>query len=154
LKTRALKILIARALGGGGAILLMIELAEASGAPLMWIPFATSIVMIMGSPEAPPAQPHRFLGGHLVCALAGVICTMLLGHEMWVAALAVGLAIMAMHLTDTFHPDGLRLSVSPAVRRQMALGGYLLEGSVIIADAAEPPRNFNSSAHNRSISGM
>jgi hypothetical protein len=79
-----------RAVGGGGAIALMIWLSKISGVPLMWIPFATSIVMVMGSPEAPPAQPMRILGGHMVCATAGIACTMLLGFDIWVAALAIG----------------------------------------------------------------
>ena len=106
------KILIARAIGGAGAILLMIELAAASGTTLLWVRFATSIVMIMGSPEAPPAQPLRLLGGHMICATAGVVCTLVLGHEMWVAALAIGLSIFAMHKADAFHPPA---GISPLI---------------------------------------
>jgi CBS-domain-containing membrane protein len=93
-----------RALGGGGAIALMIWLSKTSGVPLMWIPFVTSIVMVMGSPEAPPAQPLRILGGHMVCAASGIACTMLLGFDIWIAALAIGVAIALMHALDVFHP--------------------------------------------------
>lgn len=93
-----------RALGGGGAIALMIWLSKTSGVPLMWIPFATSIVMVMGSPEAPPAQPLRILGGHMVCAAAGIACTLLLGFDIWIAALAITVAIALMHVMDVFHP--------------------------------------------------
>jgi CBS-domain-containing membrane protein len=96
--------LLFRALGGGGAIALMIWLSKTSGVPLMWIPFATSIVMVMGSPEAPPAQPLRILGGHMVCAAAGIACTMLLGFDIWIAALAIAVAIALMHAMDVFHP--------------------------------------------------
>lgn len=101
-----------RAVGGGGAIALMIWLSKTSGIPLMWIPFATSIVMVMGSPEAPPAQPLRILGGHMVCAAAGIACTMLLGFDIWIAALAIGLAIAVMHLLDVFHPPA---GISPII---------------------------------------
>jgi len=101
-----------RAVGGGGAIALMIWLSKTSGVPLMWIPFATSIVMVMGSPEAPPAQPLRILGGHLACAAAGVACTMLLGFNIWVAALAIGIAIAVMHMLDVFHPPA---GISPII---------------------------------------
>lgn len=110
--TPTFKILFARAIGGAGAIMLMIELAAASGAPLMWIPFATSIVMIMGSPDAPPAQPHCLLGGHIICAATGVVCTLIIGPEMWVAAVAIGLAILGMHLADAFHPPA---GISPLI---------------------------------------
>jgi CBS-domain-containing membrane protein len=101
-----------RAIGGGGAIALMIWLSKISGVPLMWIPFATSIVMVMGSPEAPPAQPLRILGGHMVCAAAGIACTMLLGFDIWVAALAIGIAIAMMHMLDVFHPPA---GISPII---------------------------------------
>lgn len=101
-----------RAVGGGGAIALMIWLSKTSGIPLMWIPFATSIVMVMGSPEAPPAQPLRILGGHMVCAAAGIACTMMLGFDIWVAALAIGLAIAVMHMLDVFHPPA---GISPII---------------------------------------
>jgi CBS-domain-containing membrane protein len=101
-----------RAVGGGGAIALMIWLSKISGIPLMWIPFATSIVMVMGSPEAPPAQPLRILGGHTVCAAAGIACTMLLGFDIWVAALAIGNAIAVMHMLDVFHPPA---GISPII---------------------------------------
>ncbi|WP_229186938.1 HPP family protein [Bradyrhizobium oropedii] len=76
----------------------------AAGYPLAVIPFATSIVLVMGSPEAAPAQPRALIGGHLVSALAGFAVLCLTGPHAWAAAAAVGVAIFAMVLTDTFHP--------------------------------------------------
>src|ERR1700682_477415 len=35
------------------------------------IPFATSIVLVIGSAEAEPAQPRALIGGHVVATLAG-----------------------------------------------------------------------------------
>jgi CBS-domain-containing membrane protein len=72
--------------------------------PLFAIPFATSIVTVLGSPKALPAQPRALVGGHFVSTLAGLILVKLCGPAPWVAALAVGLAIVATHLTKTFHP--------------------------------------------------
>lgn len=72
--------------------------------PLVAIPFATSIVMVLGSPQAEPAQPRALIGGHLIATLVGLLVVKLLGPHAWTAALAVGLAIVAMHLTGTFHP--------------------------------------------------
>ena len=72
--------------------------------PLVAIPFATSIVTVLGSPDAKPAQPRALIGGHLVSTLVGLLIVKLCGPAAWTAALAVGLAMVAMHLTDTFHP--------------------------------------------------
>jgi hypothetical protein len=51
--------ILAGAAGGAVAIAAMEMLAERTAVPLAFIPFATSIVMVMGSPEATPAQPRR-----------------------------------------------------------------------------------------------
>jgi len=76
----------------------------ASNYPLALIPFATSIVLVMGSPEAEPAQPRALIGGHIVATLAGFVVLRLGGPQGWAAAAAVGLAVLAMYATDTFHP--------------------------------------------------
>jgi CBS-domain-containing membrane protein len=72
--------------------------------PLMAVPFATSIVLVMGTPEAAPAQPRALVGGHQVATLVGLVVVKLMGPSPWAAALAVGLAMAAMHATGTFHP--------------------------------------------------
>jgi len=69
---------------------------------LMAIPFATSIVLVMGSPEAEPAQPRALVGGHLVSTLVGILTSQLVGPAPWLAALAVGLAII-MSIFRTRH---------------------------------------------------
>lgn len=43
-------------------------------------------------------------GGHLISALVGLAVLKLAGPQAWAAAAAVGLAILAMYLTGTFHP--------------------------------------------------
>ena len=72
--------------------------------PLVAIPFATSIVTVLGSPKAEPAQPRALIGGHLVSTLVGLLVVKLCGPGPWAAAMAVGLAMVAMHMTGTFHP--------------------------------------------------
>jgi CBS-domain-containing membrane protein len=72
--------------------------------PLAVIPFATSIVLVIGSPEAEPAQPRALVGGHIISALVGLAVLKLTGPQAWAAAAAVGLSILAMYLTGTFHP--------------------------------------------------
>ena len=101
-----------RAVGGALGIAVMTTLAHAAGQPLMSVPFATSIVLVMGSPEAPPARPRAVIGGHLISASVVVVCAMLFGEAMWVAALGVGVAIAVMHALDAFHPPA---GISPLI---------------------------------------
>jgi CBS-domain-containing membrane protein len=91
-------------LGGALAIGIMEWFSLASRYPLGAIPFATSIVLVIGSPEAEPAQPRALIGGHVVSTLVGLVVLKLTGPAAWAAALAVGIAILAMYLTATFHP--------------------------------------------------
>jgi CBS-domain-containing membrane protein len=72
--------------------------------PLVFIPFATSIVLVIGSPDAEPAQPRALIGGHVVATLVGFAVLRLAGPHGWAAAAAVGLAVVAMVATGTFHP--------------------------------------------------
>jgi CBS-domain-containing membrane protein len=96
--------IISAAVSGALAIGAMELFSARAAFPLASIPFATSIVLVMGSPEAVPAQPRALIGGHLISALVGVLVVKITGPEPWAAALAVGLAIAAMHATRTFHP--------------------------------------------------
>jgi len=72
--------------------------------PLVIIPFATSIVLVIGSPQVEPAQPRALIGGHVVSTLAGLAVLHCTGPQAWAAAAAVGLAVLAMYVTGTFHP--------------------------------------------------
>jgi CBS-domain-containing membrane protein len=91
-------------LGAAIAIGAMQWLSLASHYPLVIIPFATSIVLVIGSPEAQPAQPRALVGGHIVATMAGLAMLQLTGPQTWAAAVAVGLAILAIYVTGTFHP--------------------------------------------------
>ena len=96
--------ILAGAAGGALAIGAMELFAARSEMPVMAIPFATSIVLVLGSPEVDAAQPRALIGGHLVASLVGLVVLGIAGPQPWAAALAVGLAMVAMHATRTFHP--------------------------------------------------
>jgi CBS-domain-containing membrane protein len=101
---RAVIGMLAGAAGGAVAIGVMEAFSTRAAIPLMAIPFATSIVLVMGSPDVEAAQPRALIGGHIVATIVGLIVVKVAGPAPWAAALAVGLSIMAMHLTRTFHP--------------------------------------------------
>ena len=76
--------------------------------PLAIIPFATSIVLVIGSPDVEPAQPRALVGGHDVSTLVGLAVLKLTAPGPLAAAAGVGLAVLAMYLTGTFHqPAGI-----------------------------------------------
>jgi CBS-domain-containing membrane protein len=101
------RIALAGAVAGAGATIAigaMEWFSIAGHYPLAIIPFATSIVLVIGSPDAEPAQPRALIGGHIVSTLAGLALLKLTGPGAWAAAAGVGLAVLAMYLTGTFHP--------------------------------------------------
>lgn len=101
---QAIFVIIAGGFGGATAIAAMQFFSLETHFPLAAIPFATSIVSVTGSPDAEAAQPRALVGGHLVSSVVGLAVVHLVGPGVWQAALAVGLAMVAMHLTRTFHP--------------------------------------------------
>jgi CBS-domain-containing membrane protein len=103
-KQTQLLAILAGAAGGAIAIASMEAFSITTAFPLVAVPFATSIVTVLGSPSAAPAQPRALIGDHLISTLVGRVLLKLCGPAPWAAALAVGLAMVAMHLTGTFHP--------------------------------------------------
>ena len=120
---------VAAGVGGALAIGAMEWASQASGTPLGAIPFATSIVLVMGSPEAEPAQPRALIGGHLVSTLVGLVVLKLTGPHAWAAAAAVGLAILAMYLADVFHPPA---GIDPLLVVSQNLGWTFLVAPVLL----------------------
>ena len=121
------------ALGGFFGILAILLISgpylhEPAGA-LIVASMGASAVLLFAVPHGPLSQPWALLGGHMVSAFIGVSCAYLVPDTLAAAALAVGLAIGAMHVLRCIHPPGgataLAAVVSgPAVH---ALGyGYML----------------------------
>jgi CBS-domain-containing membrane protein len=81
------------ALGPGGALLII---------PSM----GASAVLLFAVPHGALSQPWNVFGGHILSALVGVTCAILIADEIIAASLAVGLAIGAMHYLRCIHPPG------------------------------------------------
>jgi len=78
---------------------------------------ATSSLLVVGSmgagavllfalPHAQLSQPWAALGGHLIASLVGVSIAILVPDTILAAALAVSLAVVAMHYLRCIHPPG------------------------------------------------
>lgn len=102
-----------------------------------------SAVLLFGVPHGPLSQPWALVGGHTVSALIGVAVAMLVPHTFTAAALAVGLAIGAMHYLRCIHPPGGATAISaviggPAIQAlgfQFLLAPVLLNVAIILATA-------------------
>lgn len=66
----------------------------------------SSAVLLFAVPHGPLSQPWSVFGGHLVSAIVGVTCVKLIPDQMLAAAVAVALAIGAMHYLRCIHPPG------------------------------------------------
>lgn len=124
-----------RAAGGGVAIFAMYFLAGFGEMPVALVPFATSIVLVLGLPDAEPSQPRALVGGHLISAAVGVAVALIAGPSPWAGAIAVALAMAAMHFSRTFHPPA---GIDPLIVVNESLGWTFLfipvaTGAVLLA---------------------
>lgn len=91
-------------LGGFIAILALAEVSAIYPIALLIAPFGASSVIAFALPNSPLARAKNLIGGHVLSASIGVIIYKTLGSSSFSIALAVGLAIVLMILTDTLHP--------------------------------------------------
>lgn len=85
-------------------------------------PLAASAVLVFAVHSGPLAQPWPVLGSYAVAALLGLVLREVLGPHLWVAALALGAALLLMGLLRCLHPPGGGVAVS-AVLADPSLAG-------------------------------
>jgi CBS-domain-containing membrane protein len=73
---------------------------------VLWLmaPFGATVVLVFGVPKSPLSQPKNVIFGHLLTAFIGVLFVEYIGVEPWSLAIATGLAVTIMLLTNTTHP--------------------------------------------------
>lgn len=67
-------------------------------------PLGASAVLVFGVPNSPLAQPKNVIWGHLLTALVGVVFVVLFPVTPITIALATGVGVSVMLLTNTTHP--------------------------------------------------
>ncbi|HLP97844.1 MAG TPA: HPP family protein [Sideroxyarcus sp.] len=107
-------------LAGGIAILLLtlaLQHLPQTALPMFIVAsMAASATLLYATPHSPLAQPWNLVGGHLVSALAGLLCSMLIHDPVIAAGAAVGSSIFLMLLMNCLHPP------SAATALMMVLG--------------------------------
>jgi len=94
--------------------------AGADALPFLVAPMGASAVLLFALPSSPLAQPWSIIGGNLVSATLGVICSKLIADPILAASLAVSTSIAAMLALRCLHPP------SGAVALTAVLGGPLI----------------------------
>lgn len=96
--------MLSMALGAATGIGLALWLTGPPVSPLLLASLGGSTVFLFGLTGAAAAQPRALFGGHLGTALIGIACYQMFGDGLWVAVLAVVLALVFMLSTRTVHP--------------------------------------------------
>lgn len=92
--------------GIAGVVLISETYLGFNGSAGLVASMGASAVLLFAVPHGPLSQPWPVLGGHLVSAVIGVACAKLIAQPMLGGAVAVGLAIGAMHYLRCIHPPG------------------------------------------------
>jgi CBS domain-containing membrane protein len=96
--------------------------------------FGASAVLVFGATNSPLAQPRNLIGGHLVCAITGVIIHKIFPNDIWLSSsLAVSLSIVLMQITKTMHPPGgaTALIANIGTEKIKSLGFYYVLSPVL-----------------------
>ena len=97
-------------LAGGTAIFLLalaLKYLPQDTYPLLMLgSMAASAVLLFAVPHSPLAQPWNLIGGHMVSAIGGWICLLLIHDPVIAAGVSVGMAIFLMHYLHCLHPPG------------------------------------------------
>ncbi len=106
-------------LGGCAAIMAVLVVSGwfvgADSAALLVASMGASAVLLFAVPHGALSQPWAVVGGHVVSAIVGTTCAVLLGSTLVGAALAVGLAIGVMQLLRCVHPPGGATALSAVI---------------------------------------
>jgi CBS-domain-containing membrane protein len=107
------------ATGGLVALMIVLQVSQVQlglqGAAVLVASMGASAVLLFAVPHGPLSQPWSVFGGHLVSAVVGVACARAIADPALAAAMAVGLAIGAMHYLRCIHPPGGATALSAVV---------------------------------------
>ncbi|WP_028295164.1 HPP family protein [Oceanobacter kriegii] len=91
-------------LGAFACIFMLAALGKLEHGLWLMAPFGATMVILFGLPASPLAQPKNIVVGHLLTTAIGIACAGIFGVNEWSLGLAVGIAVMAMMMTQTVHP--------------------------------------------------
>ncbi|WP_448249574.1 HPP family protein [Thalassotalea agariperforans] len=110
------------------------SLLDIQGAVAVITSMGAATVLLFAVPHGPLSQPWAIFGGNIISAFVGVSCNLLVNDMAFAAALAVGLAIGAMHLCRCIHPPGGATALTAVIGGQQIvdLGYFYLISPVLL----------------------
>lgn len=94
-----------------GALLVLVAVGVALHQPVLIPPLAASAALVHGAPGLPISQPRNLVGGQLLSAGVGFGVLAVAGSGPWAAAVAGGLALVAMLLAHVPHSPAAATAV-------------------------------------------
>ncbi|WP_431299758.1 HPP family protein [Tabrizicola sp. BL-A-41-H6] len=131
---------------GGGALAGLLAAAlvlhVGDGGAALIAPFGASSVLLYAVPNSPLAQPWSAIAGNTLSALVAVVVASVVPQGMWLAPVAVALAIAVMLALRALHPPGgavallVAMQPSAGIVATVAIGTLALVGAAILWNLA------------------
>lgn len=83
--------------------------------PIIVASMGASAVILFITPSSPLAQPWPLVGGQLVSAIIGMLCSQIFTDIVFASACAVGGSVLAMLLLRCLHPPGAATALTPVI---------------------------------------
>jgi CBS-domain-containing membrane protein len=108
----------------------------------------STVIVAYVFPESPFARWHRILAGHAVSCLVGALAVAAFGPGPYVAAAAVGVAILAMQATRSMQPPagGDPILIASGSGDPATAAVSILAGALVVAAGAGALAAFRSKA--------
>ncbi|MFT7194148.1 MAG: CBS domain-containing membrane protein [Rheinheimera aquimaris] len=91
------------------------QLADMAGTTVLLASMGASSVLLFGLPNSPLAKPWSFVGGHLISASIGLLCSHLFTDLALMAAVTIGCVLFVMYLFECMHPPGGATALVPVI---------------------------------------
>lgn len=100
------------------------QLADMASTAVLLASMGASSVLLFGLPNSPLAKPWSFVGGHLISATVGLLCSHLFTDLALMAAVTIGCVLFVMYLFECMHPPGGATALVPVIASADTVLGY------------------------------
>lgn len=100
------------------------QLADTTSTVVLLASMGASSVLLFGLPNSPLAKPWSFVGGHLISASIGLMCSHLFTDLALMAAVTISLVLFVMYIFECMHPPGGATALVPVIAASDTVLGY------------------------------
>lgn len=122
--TQRLKVALSAFIALFAVTWISLQLADPAGSIVLLASMGASAVLLFGLPNSPLAKPWSFVGGHLISAAIGLICSHLFTDIALMAAVTIGIVLFVMYIFECMHPPGGATALVPVIASTDAVLGY------------------------------